>query len=606
MAQDELEGVLEEVTEGKQKKKKPVKAEAVKLGTETPSGQPEATEVELKKPKVVEFPHIEERLTETKKPVASAVVGMPSGMMEIPEEAKEAKISTEWSAQETKDVNLRYPLIEPYAYANIRWNDDTEEVIYHLIEPPLTKHEKELKEKITTLMMDLLDINLTAIKDVATVKNYLKDKLTEIINEYEIQVSDSEYNKITYYLYRDFLGLGKIEPVMQDLDIEDISCDGKGIPLYLFHRKFGSIKTNLSFDTDADLNSFIIKLVQRSGKHISVSEPLVDAALPDGSRLQATYSTEGDISTRGSTFTIRKFTKDPLTIIDLMNFGTIPSTMAAYLWMAIEYKNSILVSGGTATGKTSAMNALSMFLTPELKIISIEDTAELRLPHQHWIAKIARSGYGPPTITGERRGEVSMYELLRAALRERPDEIIVGEVRGKEAYVLFQAMATGHAGLATIHGESMEGVVNRLITPPINLSAGLLQQLNIVMILQHAKINKIDVRRVKEVIEITGVELESKSPIVNRLFKWVPAGDYYQFSSDRSYILNKIREDKGVPEKSIWEEVNRRKDALEWMKNNNIRYYKDVGEILEAYHRNPEEVLKKVYGLGKYGKSNIR
>jgi flagellar protein FlaI len=277
----------------------------------------------------------------------------------------------------------------------------------------------------------------------------------------------------------------------------------------------------------------------------------------------------------------------------LNKIGTVPEMRAAYLWLAIEYKKSLLVAGGTATGKTSMLNSLSMFLPEEAKIVSIEDTPEVRLPHEHWLQKVVRTGFGREDVSGRKQGEITMYDLLRAALRERPDEIIVGEVRGQEAYVLFQGMATGHAGMATIHGDSVDAVMHRLQTPPINLSAGLLQHLNIIIVLVKARIKGIEVRRVKEVVEVLGLSKEQE-PIVNTLFRWNPSDDTFEFASDKSYILQSIIEDKGIDEKSIWEEVQRRTRIMHWMKENDIRYYIDVGKVIQQYYKNPTEVLKNI------------
>lgn len=560
----------------------------------TESGEPVTTPVIFEFPRVAEDLKSRGVITVGQRSVGD-VRGIPA-MLALPEAQKNKKISSEWEPIVSSTINIRYALIEPYAYVNIRWNEKTDEVIYTVIEPPLTKSEDENIKKLMGMIIDLLDINLMSVTEMGAVKKYLIDKIDSLIEDYGFELTKAEYDKIIYYMERNFLGLGTIEPMMQDADIEDISCDGVGVPIFVFHRKYGSMKTNTQINSEDELNQFITKLAQRCGKHISVADPLVDGALPDGSRLQATYSSGGDIATKGSTFTIRKFTKDPLTIIDLMVFGTIPATMAAYLWLAIEFRNSILVAGGTATGKTSTLNTLCLFLHPETKIVSIEDTPELALPHEHWVAKISRTGYGPEIGEGRKRGEISMYDLLRAALRERPDEIIVGEVRGKEAYVLFQAMATGHAGMATIHAESTEAVINRLITEPINLSSGLLQHLNLILVMTNSRIKGVDVRRVKELVEILGIDTRSGKPITNQLFKWVASGDYYEFSSDRSYILNKIVEEKGIPEASVWEELQRRTAVLEWMKKEGIRFYKDVGRIIAVYYKSPEEILKKVFG----------
>jgi flagellar protein FlaI len=498
-----------------------------------------------------------------------------------------------WKPPEFAEVNQLYYLIKPFSMANLKWNPEDNRLAYYLVEPHLTVEQRRNLGLVKDIVVDLLDINLFEIKSATSIKDILKQKVDKVIADYGIAMSEHEYQKMLYFMYRDFLGLERIEPLMHDPNIEDISCDGVKLPIYIYHRKFASIPTNISFDDEEDLNRFIIRMAQRTGKHISVADPLLDGALPDGSRVQATFSSHKDIAMHGSTFTIRKFTRDPLTITDLLNFGTLPELMAAYMWLAIEYRRSILIAGGTATGKTSFLNTLSMFIPFEAKIVSIEDTPEIRLPHEHWVQKVVRSGFGREDITGKKMGEITMYDLLRAALRERPDNLVVGEVRGAEAYVLFQGMATGHAGLATIHGDSVDAVMHRLQTPPINLSPGLLQHLNVIVILTKARIKGVEVRRVKEVVEVLGLTKEQE-PIINTLFRWNPADDTFEFASDKSYVLQGIIEEKGIEEKDIWEEVQRRTQILKWMKDNGLRYYIDVGKVIQQYYSSPEEVLKNI------------
>ncbi|MEM3412255.1 MAG: type II/IV secretion system ATPase subunit [archaeon] len=525
------------------------------------------------------------------KPVGELTLPEKVESFEIPKEA--LTISSDWEPPKIAEVDERYTVIEPYTFVSIKWDKDANELKYLVAEPPLSEAEKKKYEFIKKFVVDVLDLNISEIRNLDEIKNYLRRKVDDLIADYEIVYTESEYNKIMYYIARDFIGFGKIEPLMQDAQIEDISCDGVGIPVFVYHRKYGSLKTNIVFEDAEELNHFISKLAQRCGRHISVAEPLLDGALPDGSRLQATLSVGKDIAMKGSTFTIRKFTKDPLTIVDFIKFGTIPPLIAAYLWMAIEFRNSILISGGTATGKTSCLNALSLFIHPETKIISIEDTPEINLPHVHWVAKVARAGYGAEK-EGKKFGEVSMFDLLKAALRERPEVLIVGEVRGAEAYVLFQGMATGHQGLATIHAESVDAVMNRLTTPPIQLPPGLLQHLNLVLILTFARIKGMEVRRIKEIVEIVGFK-EGKLE-TNTLIKWVPSKDEYEFASRKSYLLNKISTEKGISHESIWSELNRRVLVLDWMRKNNIRNYKEVGNIISMYYKNPVEILKKIHG----------
>ncbi len=522
----------------------------------------------------------------------SRIKNMPLKAHKIPKQYLK-KMSSAWKPPEFTGINQVYPLIKPFAFANLVWDKGENHLMYYALEPYLTKEQERELQLIKEIVVDLLDINLFEVKGESSVREVLKKKVDKVIKDYNMQLSEHEYQKLLYYIYRDFLGLGRIEAMMHDPNIEDISCDGVKIPLYIYHRHYASVPTNIMFTGEDELNKFIIRIAQRCGKHISVAEPLLDGALPDGSRVQATFSSHKDIAMHGSTFTIRKFTKDPLTITDLLNFGTLPEMIGAYLWIAIEYRKSLLFAGGTASGKTSFLNAMSMFLPEEMKIVSIEDTPEIRLPHEHWLQKVVRTGFGREDLAGRKQGEITMYDLLRAALRERPDELIVGEVRGKEAYVLFQGMATGHSGMATIHGDSVDAVMHRLQTPPISLSAGLLQHLSIIVVLTKARIKGMEVRRIKEIVEVLGLT-KNQEPIINTLFKWDPATDTFEFASDKSYIFQRIIEDKGIEEKDIWEEVQRRTQVLKWMKDNNIRYYIDVGKIIQKYYSAPEEVLKNI------------
>ena len=515
-----------------------------------------------------------------------SVDSMPLILHTLPEDIRRS-IPVEWTHPNFRDVDERYPLIPPHAEAHIYWDDGENALRYDVIEPPLTKEEKELLDQIKSLLLDLIEVSSYDISKKSDPEKYIREKFNEIVDDYGFELSPNQREKLAYYVVRDFVGLEKIEPLMRDPNIEDISCIGPGVPIYVYHRRYGSLKTNVLFSSSEELNRFIVKLAQICGRHVSVANPLLEGALPDGSRVQATYAVTKDISTRGSNFAIRKFTKDPLTITDLINFGTIPPLLAAYLWLAIEYRQSILISGGTATGKTSLLNALSMFIPPGAKVVSIEDTPELRLPHEHWVQMIAREAPGEGKA-------VTMFDLLKAALRERPDYIIVGEVRGREAYVLFQGMATGHPGMATIHAEDLETLVDRLTTPPISLPVSLLHALDIVIFMGHARVGSIDVRRVKEVHEVVTVDLKNGRPITNHLVRWVPGEDRFEFVSDKSYVLDKIIRERGISPDSVWGELRRRAFVLNWMKDNNVRYYRDVGRIIARYYKDPEKLLEEL------------
>ena len=496
-------------------------------------------------------------------------------------------------------MQMAYPLIpkkptrnEPVlAYAKIYWDKTEKRYFYEIVEPKMTKRLKEILNKVKDLLEQRLDVEFSKMKSVE-MSGYLQNQIKDIINYFGFKLSDTEKLVLKYYIERDFIGLGRIEPMMRDEQIEDISCDGIGIPIFVFHRNpnLGSVITNIKFDDSDELDSFIIRLTQISGKSISVTEPLIDATLPDGSRLQATLAT--DIARKGSNFTIRKFTEEPLTPTHLMNYKTIDSKSLAFLWMAIEYGRSILVSGGTASGKTSLLNVLSLFIRPEKKIISIEDTAELQLPHSHWVPSVART---PIATDVARAGQIDMFELLRESFRQRPDYIIVGEVRGKEAYVLFQQMATGHTSLATIHSENIQKLIDRLTTPPISLSASLITNADIIVFIARMRYKDRHVRRVTEVLEIVGYDREKNIPIVNKIFNWNSMTDTLDLIG-KSIILKKISLMTGINEKDLVEELKRRITLLEWMREKGIMSYTDVFKVFSEYYSSPMKLMSYILG----------
>ncbi|MCS7106190.1 MAG: type II/IV secretion system ATPase subunit, partial [Candidatus Aenigmarchaeota archaeon] len=407
------------------------------------------------------------------------------------------------------------------------------------------------------------------------------------------EVNEKEKLIVRYYIERDFIGLGRIEPLMADENIEDISCDGVGIPIFVFHRnpKLGSIVTNIVFNDPDELDSFIHRLAQLCGKSISVATPLVGGSLPDGSRVQAALAT--DIARRGSNFTIRKFTVEPLTPIHLLKYGTIDIPSLAFLWLAVDFGRSVLVAGGTASGKTTLLNVLSLFIRPEKRIVSIEDTPELKLPHPHWVPYVARTAIG--TEDKRLRGEIDLFDLLKESLRQRPDYIVVGEVRGREAYVLFQEMATGHPSLATIHAENINKLIDRLTTPPISLPASLIGSLDLVVFLLRVRYREKHVRKVNQIVEIVGIDPETKEPIVNEVFRWDAMKDKI-IVANKSMTLKKIAEFMGLTEQQVKEELERRMVVLNWMMEKNITRYKDVYNVFNMYYASPEKVLASIIG----------
>ena len=496
--------------------------------------------------------------------------------------------------QETKTIEEKrssvfreaYPIYEPYVYAAVTREPTTQKVHYEIIEPTLLKEEEDRVREIKDLLMEEIDVGLKDLETRERAEEYLRKKVLEIIKEYRIKVASEAIDKIMYYLVRDFIGYGKIDALMKDHLIEDISADGVKIPIYVWHRQHESLPTNIVYENAEELDSFIVKLAYLAGKHVSVATPMLDGTLPDGSRVQLTYGSE--VTKRGSTFTIRRFRVDPLTISDLISFNTISSDMAAYFWYAIENRASVLVAGGVATGKTTTLNCLSMFIKPELKIVSVEDTAELNLPHENWIQSITRSSSG-----SEQRGtgSISLFDLLKAAVRQRPDYIIIGEVRGEEAYTLFQAMATGHLGMGTIHAESMDAVLHRLESEPMNIPKFLLSMIDVVMIQLRTEIDGKPTRRVLTVAEVVELDRKTNELTTNEVYQWDEKQDIFQYSG-RSHVLEKNIKRMGLNEEEVKYELLKRKTVLEWMVKNNIRKHTEVSDVIRNYYADPTRVFR--------------
>ena len=480
-----------------------------------------------------------------------------------------------------------YPIQEPYVFAAIVKDPETQKIMYEVVEPTLQKDEEERLKEIKTLLMDEVDVNLKDIETKAKAEKYLKQKAEEMIQKYRIKVQPEAVDKLTYYITRDFIGYGKIDPLMKDRLIEDISADGVNIPIYVWHRVYESLPTNILFKDEKELNSFIIRLAYLAGKNISIASPILDASLPDGSRVQLTYGSE--ITKRGSTFTIRRFRVDPLTISDLIAFNTVSPEIAAYLWYIIENRASVIVAGGVAAGKTTMLNCLSMFIKPEMKIVSVEDTHELNLPHENWIPSVVRLGFGNES---KRSGSITLFDLLKAAVRQRPDYIIVGEVRGEETYTLFQAMATGHLGMNTIHAESVEAVINRLESEPMNIPKPLIAMIDVIMVMARTEIEGKPARRAITTTEVLELNRKTKRIRTEEVFSWNSKEDNFVYFGHSS-LLEKHMKKLDVSAEDIRLELHRRRTVLEWMVSKNIRHYTNVADVIREYYANPNRVYQK-------------
>ena len=481
----------------------------------------------------------------------------------------------------------KYPLYEPFSHVAIVQNPKTGEYKYILDELQLDVLERGVYDRILEILLAEIE---SPKEEIADPRKFFAEEAKKIVDKYRISLGwlpDVSWYKILYHAERDLVGFGKIDPLMRDPNIEDISCDGVNKPVYVWHRTYESIESNLQFASDDVLDNMVVKLVHMAGKHVSSAFPIVDASLPGKHRLAVCYRRE--ITPFGTAFTIRKFREDPYSIIDLINIGTFSEEMAAYLWLCLENRSSVMILGGTAAGKTTALNTLACLIRPGSKIITIEETAELNLPLENWVSLIARQSYG---LGGSGVGEVALFDLVKTSMRHRPDILVVGEVRGQEAYVLFQALATGHGGMATMHAENLDSAIKRLISKPMDISPAYIPLMNIVLSVQRVHLTKNNekkaYRRIISVNEISDYE-EYETP-----FKWSPAKDEYVSDLANSSLLSSIAEKEGVAMKDLLEEISRRKDVLHWMRKRDIRSYKDVAAIIGEYYARPKQTFGKV------------
>ncbi len=509
-----------------------------------------------------------------------------------------------------RTVDVTYPVRPPYAFVRIHFTPTDNELLYDVLEPTLHSGEQErivhVRERMESMMaQEELPIGEgQSLEESTELHEYLRQKFLAAIDLYDIDVPERRRPVILYYLRREFVGLGRTDAVLRDPFLEDISCLGPGIPLYVFHRVFGSLKTNIHYEGELELNRYIFRLAQLAGKHISIYQPILDATLQDGSRINLTLGTE--VTRKGSTFSVRKFAQDPVSPIDLMRFGSVSAAELAYFWTLIENHRSLLISGGTAAGKTTFLNAISMFIRPEDKIVSIEDTPEIHIDHQNWIQSVARTGYGMSSGGGgasgvsgtaasgaKQAGSVTLFDLLVTALRQRPEYVIVGEVRGVEAFTLFQAISVGHASLSTIHAGSIAELLHRIENEPMNIPRVLFQALDAVAFPAQVTVGRNRVRRITGVTEILDVDAATGELLTNDTFRWEPTTDSFSFLG-RSFVLEEAAQRGGKSVDDLGTEVRRKEGYLKRMEKAGLSYFRDVSRAIAAYYVDPVEAMRRL------------
>ncbi|MFW5704983.1 MAG: type II/IV secretion system ATPase subunit [Nanoarchaeota archaeon] len=514
----------------------------------------------------------------------SQVYGMP-----------EFKKRLDRSLRSVENPNLIYPVGDPI-FIHIAKPEKSDNVKYMVIMPELDKEEKDFYDAI---LERIIEVAHTA--KVPGSDEELRDVLISLYNEVthisrpsekpsflnslgrKITITEPQYHNIMFHLVKDRLGYGALEPLLRDIYIEDISCVGVGA-VWIVHKIFGSIETDIIFENDIMLNKYMVESSERVERPVSEAHPVVDAIMPDGSRVNFIYSRK--ISLGGSSFTIRKFNETPISVPMLVDWGTWSSEVAAYLWLCLENAISIFVCGETASGKTTTLNAMTAFIPFDNKVYSVEQTPEITLPHPVWQHLVTRE-------SGEKT-DVTMFNLLIASLRSRPDYIIVGEIRGKEANITFQAMQTGHPVISTFHAGSIHSMVQRLTGDPINIPIAFIDNLNIVLIQSAVFVKGKIERRVLSISEIIRYNDEVKKVLTKEVFQWDGIKDKHMFRGlYNSYILEqKVAKHIGLSDpRQIYNIMKDRARVIEKMIEHEVMDYFEVVKLLKKYHEKGERGL---------------
>lgn len=470
-------------------------------------------------------------------------------------------------------------LIDSYGETRVFQEKNEALPLYEVPSPHYKGAEKEMVQALLDLSTALIPSAESVLLTEREKRAKYFMKIMEIVEatpELRIPVNSKEF--FANAVVKEMIGFGLIDSLLQDDDLEEIMVIGVNKPVYVFHRKYGMMRSSIWFYDDVDIRNLIDRIARNVGRRIDVHSPLLDARLPNGTRVNATIP---PVSLDGSTLTLRKFRKDPLSIIDIINTNTIDYEVAAFLWLAAEGLGAkpanIIIAGGTACGKTTTLNILTSFVPNIERLVTIEDTAELSLPFAHWIRFETR----PPGTEGV--GEVTMNTLVKNSLRMRPDRIIVGEIRGEEGYTLFSAMNTGHDGcFGTLHSNSARETIVRLQSPPISVPLIMLSSLNFVVMQQRIfDRRKGVIRRITELAEILVVEGEA--PQIQVLYQWNPSKDVLEATGVQSNYFGTLSHYTGLSKEDLLKELDARKQILIELNKKGIRGLSDVSDVTQNY-----------------------
>ncbi len=507
----------------------------------------------------------------------------------------EFKVQLDRDLRKLENPNIIYPVGDPI-FVHVSRGESKDNIKYQVIMPELDSDEKEYYDaildriievahtaKVPSSQEELRDVLISLYNEVIYIKH--PPEKPSILNRLgkKITISEAQYHNILFHLIKDRLGYGMLEPLLRDIYIEDISCIGIGA-IWIVHKVFGSIETTIIFDNDIQLNKYIVESSERVERPVSEAHPIVDAIMPDGSRVNFIYSRK--VSLGGSSFTIRKFNETPISVSNLVNWGTWSAELGAYLWLCCENGISIFVCGETASGKTTTLNAMTAFIPFDNKCYTVEQTPEITLPHPIWQHLVTRE-------SGEKT-DVTMFDLLIASLRSRPDYIIVGEIRGKEANITFQAMQTGHPVISTFHAGSVHSMIQRLTGDPINIPIAFIDNLNIVLIQSAVYVKGKVERRVLGVTELIRYNDEVGKVLTKEVFQWDGVKDVHMFRGlYNSYILEqKIAKHMGLSDtREIYNIMKTRARIIERMIENKIMDYFEVVKLLKKYKEEGDRSL---------------
>jgi flagellar protein FlaI len=473
----------------------------------------------------------------------------------------------------------RYPVNSPFAYTVIA-QSPLGAKRYFLDEVPLTKTEAG----IYSYLLDALEDELTVPRTEVNPRQFFADQARKILLKYSIIIPSTSWAKIIYFAERDLVGFGVIDGLMRDPNIEDISIDAVNKPLFIYHKGHESLETNITLTDDDDLDNLVTRLSHMAGKHVSTAFPIVQGTLPGRHRLVATFRRE--VSPQGSTATIRKFREDPLTIIDMLNLGVLDHRMAAYIWLMMQNRATGIVVGATGAGKTTLLNALITLTRLNTKVVTIEEVQEINISHLNWTSLVSRESYA---VTEDKAGSVDLFELVKAAMRMRPDILVVGEVRGEEAYVLFQAISTGHGGICTLHADDTASALQRLTSEPMNVPPAFIPFLDLSFVIRRLSVPTASggFRSIRKIVSVDEVINERES---NQVFRYEPSTDTFLGPPlEKSLKIRNIAEEQGLPISSLIGEIERRSVVLKWLQQRGIRNFREISPILELFASKPEE-----------------